>query len=139
MLPLPRHRNNINYKVPKQPVDGQWTKEMDAKRKAEQAKIDVATPLTEEENQEKEELMSQGFASWNKRDFQQFVKSCERWGRDNMDQISQEVDSKTPEEVRQYAEVFWEQGADNLASWTNVIEQIERGEQKIQRRMEIRK
>lgn len=68
-------------------------------RKEEQRKIDEAEVLSEEEVQEKEELLKQGFSNWNKRDFNQFIKANEKYGRDDIDGISKEVEGKTPEEV----------------------------------------
>jgi SWI/SNF-related matrix-associated actin-dependent regulator of chromatin subfamily A member 5 len=76
---LNRYRNQINYKVPKDPAKEVWTDEDEADRKAEQEKINVAIPLTDEEIQEKEDLMKQGFENWNKRDFTQFIKACEKY------------------------------------------------------------
>ena len=37
---------------------------------------------------------------WNKRDFNQFIKANEKYGRDDIDKISREVEGKTPEEVK---------------------------------------
>ena len=42
-----------------------------------------------------------GFTNWSKRDFNQFVKACAEYGRDDIDAISKEIDGKTPEEVKQ--------------------------------------
>lgn len=54
--------------------------ELEAERLAEQKLIDEAEPLTEEEQAEKEQLISEGFENWSKRDFQQFVKALESHG-----------------------------------------------------------
>lgn len=40
-----------------------------------------------------------GFTNWSKRDFNQFVKACAEYGREDVDAISKEIDGKTPEEV----------------------------------------
>ena len=40
----------------------------------------IAEPLTEEELLEKDELISQGFENWSRRDFQQFVRALETYG-----------------------------------------------------------
>ena len=40
----------------------------------------IAEPLTEEELQEKEELIAKGFEDWSRRDFQQFVRALESYG-----------------------------------------------------------
>ena len=37
--------------------------------------------LTPEEEEEKDALRTQGFEDWTRRDFQVFVKACERYGR----------------------------------------------------------
>lgn len=44
-------------------------------------------------------MLSKGFTNWSKRDFNQFIKACEKYGRDDMDNVCQEVEGKTPEEV----------------------------------------
>lgn len=44
-------------------------------------------------------LLFQGFINWSKRDFQQFIKANEKYGRDDIESISKEVEGKTPEEV----------------------------------------
>lgn len=46
---------------------------------------------------------SQGFTIWNKRDFNQFIKANEKWGRDDIENIAREVEGKTPEEVMEYS------------------------------------
>ena len=40
---------------------------------------------------EKEQLLTQGFTIWNKRDFNQFIKANEKFGRDDIESISKEV------------------------------------------------
>ena len=44
----------------------------------------------------------QGFTNWNKRDFNQFIKACEKYGRDDIDNICKDVEGKTPQEVYIY-------------------------------------
>ena len=85
------------FKVPKNPDLGSDAEKI---RKEEQKKTDQAEPLNEEEQAEKEELLKQGFTNWSKRDFNQFIKANERFGRDDIDSISKDVEGKTPEEVR---------------------------------------
>ena len=88
------YRKSINYKVVKNP-DGKpnWTEEDEEERKAEQLKIDSTPDLTEEEKEEMEKLLEQGFKEWNRRDFNQYTKACERFGRANIDAISREVET----------------------------------------------
>lgn len=51
--------------------------------------------------------MLQGFTMWNKRDFNQFIKANEKWGRDDIENIAREVEGKTPEEVMEYSGIFF--------------------------------
>jgi len=104
----------------------------------EQRKIDEADVLSEEEQSEKEELLAEGFNNWSKRDFNQFIKANEKYGRDDLDSISKEVEGKTPHEVMEYAKVFWER-CNELTDIERILNQIEKGEAKIQRRISIKK
>jgi SWI/SNF-related matrix-associated actin-dependent regulator of chromatin subfamily A member 5 len=86
----------LNLQVPKDPDLGADAERV---RKEEQKKIDEAEQLTDEEIAEKEDLLKQGFSNWTKRDFNQFVKANEKYGRDDIESISKEVEGKTAEEV----------------------------------------
>lgn len=83
-------------------------------------------------------VLIQGFTNWSKREFNQFIKACEKYGRDDLDNICQDVEGKTPEEVRSYSAVFWER-KDEMTDIEKIMAQIERGEAKIQRRISIKK
>uniref|UniRef100_A0A1B6LR13 Chromatin-remodeling complex ATPase chain Iswi n=1 Tax=Graphocephala atropunctata TaxID=36148 RepID=A0A1B6LR13_9HEMI len=128
-------RKTVGYKVPKNPELGS-----DASRiqKEEQRKIDDAQQLNDDEIMEKEKLLTQGFTNWTKRDFNQFIKANEKYGRDDIDNISKDVEGKTPDEVRQYSRVFWDR-CHELQDIDRIMAQIERGEAKIQRRASIKK
>merc|ERR1712096_583283 len=121
-------RQTIKYQVPNQ--EEGWEEK--------QLKIDEAKPLSEEEVQEKEQLLAEGFTNWNKRDFNQFVKANEKFGRDEIDLISKEIEGKTPEEVVEYSMVFWERCRE-LQDIERIMSQIEKGEAKILRKVTIRK
>uniref|UniRef100_T1JJZ1 Chromatin-remodeling complex ATPase chain Iswi n=1 Tax=Strigamia maritima TaxID=126957 RepID=T1JJZ1_STRMM len=129
------YRKTIGYKVPKNPDLGS-----DANRaqKEEQKKIDDSEPLNEDEGIEKEKLLTEGFTNWTKRDFNQFIKANEKFGRDDIESIAREVEGKTPEEVMEYSAVFWDR-CNELQDIERIMAQIERGEAKIQRRISIKK
>jgi hypothetical protein len=55
-----------------------------------------------------------------------------------MDARSKEIEGKTPEEVKEYAQIFWER-CNELQDIDRINAQIEKGEAKIQRRTLIRK
>jgi len=103
------YRKSINYKVPMVIVDDndESYAEKEKEREEEQKKIDEAVPLTEEEIAEKEKLLEQGFEKWGKRDFTTFIKANEKYGRENIEQIANDMDGKTLEEVQEYSKVFW--------------------------------
>ncbi|XP_069468752.1 probable global transcription activator SNF2L1 isoform X2 [Ambystoma mexicanum] len=128
------YRKTIGYKVPRNldlPNSAQVQKE-------EQKKIDEAGTLNPDETEEKEKLLTQGFTNWNKRDFNQFIKANEKYGRDDIDNIAREVEGKLPEEVIEYSAVFWER-CNELQDIERIMAQIERGEARIQRRISIKK
>ncbi|KAI9337226.1 SNF2 family N-terminal domain-containing protein [Obelidium mucronatum] len=101
-----------------------------------QEKIDNAEPLTEEELEEKAELLKIAFEHWTRKDFMSFIRSNEKYGRDNLDAISNDVEGKTPEEVRNYAQVFWLRHKD-LQDWEKYITMIERGEARIANQLKV--
>ncbi|BGP54869.1 chromatin remodeling complex Adenosinetriphosphatase [Rhodotorula sphaerocarpa] len=103
--------------------------ELEAERQAEQEAIDNAEPLTTEEKEEKEALMGQGFTDWNKRDFMSFIRGCELWGRDNYAGIQAELPHKSVEEIKEYAQVFWERYTE-LDDHERFISKIEAAESK---------
>jgi SWI/SNF-related matrix-associated actin-dependent regulator of chromatin subfamily A member 5 len=99
--------------------------------------IDEREGWTKEEEEEKEELLKEGFSAWNKKDFSIFKSACERHGRTAYDSIAQELESKTVDEVKRYSEAFWSLGASRLSNWDTIEKQIEKGESKIQKRQEF--
>merc|ERR1712079_137542 len=129
------YRNTVGYKVPLNPDLG-----VDAKKiqKDEQKKIDEAEELTEDEQIEKEDLLKEGFSNWSKRDFNQFIRLNEKYGRDDIDSICSEVEGKNAEEVKDYAKTFWER-CNELQDCDKIMASIEKGEARIQRRALIKK
>ncbi|XP_076417689.1 SWI/SNF-related matrix-associated actin-dependent regulator of chromatin subfamily A member 1 isoform X4 [Peromyscus maniculatus bairdii] len=128
------YRKTIGYKVPRNPEIPNPA----VAQREEQKKIDGAEPLTPQETEEKDKLLTQGFTNWTKRDFNQFIKANEKYGRDDIDNIAREVEGKSPEEVMEYSAVFWER-CNELQDIEKIMAQIERGEARIQRRISIKK
>lgn len=128
-------RRSLSYKVPKNTELGPEATKI---QREEQRKIDEAEALSEDEIAEKEALLGQGFTNWTKRDFNQFIKANEKYGRDDIDNIAKDVEGKFPEEVVEYSTVFWDR-CHELQDIERIMAQIERGEAKIQRRASIKK
>ncbi|KAJ2005841.1 chromatin remodeling complex Adenosinetriphosphatase [Coemansia thaxteri] len=136
------YRRQIGYKVPKSEAaedggsESSGEVQSEEARQAEQARIDSAEPLTEEETAEKESLSQLGFGSWNRRDFYSFMRALENHGRGNMSLVKHDVEGKTPEEVEAYAKVFLKRYKE-LPEADRLTAQMTKGEQKRARRNEI--
>ncbi|KAG0008550.1 hypothetical protein BGZ80_003319 [Entomortierella chlamydospora] len=133
------YRKSIGYRVPKAvgPEAANMTEEeLEEQQQQEQALIDTAEPLTEEETTEKEDLMQAGFENWSKRDFISYYKACEKFGRSNLSEIANEIEGKTLQEVKAYSKVFWKRYSE-IADHERIIAAIEKGESKIQRQSDI--
>lgn len=102
------YRKEVGYKAPLPEGDDLDLEEREQQQKEEQEAIDNAVPLTEEEQAEKEELSTQGFANWQRRDFHHFVRACEKYGRDKFAEIAEEIGTKTVKEVKEYSKIFWD-------------------------------
>merc|ERR1711971_305624 len=129
------YRQTVGYRVPLNTDLGADAKKL---QKEEQRKIDEAYDLNEDEQEEKEDLLTQGFTNWSKRDFNQFIRLHEKYGREDIDAISKEIEGKNPDEVKDYSAIFWER-CQELQDIDRIMGQIEKGEAKIQRRALIRK
>ncbi|KAI9684453.1 MAG: hypothetical protein M1829_002263 [Trizodia sp. TS-e1964] len=122
-------RKEIGYKPILADGDEHDLMDREAELEAEQKAIEEAVPLTEKEQAEKARLVDQGFATWNRRDFQQFINGAAKHGRNNYADIATEVDSKSEKEVKEYAKVFWSRYTE-IADYARYVTTIEAGEEK---------
>ncbi|KAJ0976197.1 hypothetical protein J5N97_018162 [Dioscorea zingiberensis] len=97
---------------------------------------DLVDPLTKEEQGERKQLLDEGFSTWTRRDFNAFIRACEKYGRNDVKNISSEMEDKTEEEVERYANVFNKRYKE-LNDYDRIIKNIERGEARISRKDEI--
>ena len=132
------HHKDIGYKVPLKEDGDKSLSDREADRDLDQEDIDNAVPLTEDEVAKKEAMQKQGFGNWNRRDFQQFVNGSARYGRHNYTGISEEVDSKSPEEIEVYAKAFWNRYHE-IEEWEKHIKSIEAGEERLRKTEHQRK
>lgn len=96
--------------------------------------------LSEQELNEKEKLLSEGFADWSKKDFKIFCNALEKHGRYKLENILEDVMSETGKDendIKQYYVAFWLHYR-RLSDWQKIIDKIEKGERKILRLREIR-
>ncbi|KAK8048898.1 SWI/SNF family of DNA-dependent ATPase [Apiospora phragmitis] len=123
------YRKEIGYKVPLADGDESTLEEREAERALDQQEIDDATPLTEEEQEEKAKLSTQGFGDWNRRDFQQFINGSAKYGKTSYEKMADEVDSKSPAEIKAFAKVFWQRYTE-VADYNKYLQVIETGEER---------
>ncbi|KAH9179701.1 SNF2 family N-terminal domain-containing protein [Lactarius sanguifluus] len=94
-------------------------------------------PLTEEELQEKEELIAQGFEDWSRRDFQQFVRALESYGwTEDFELLASEIQDKTPQDVAAYYPVFRKKWKE-LSEHPRIAARIAEGEAKRNKRSNL--
>ncbi|KAL4788181.1 SNF2 family N-terminal domain-containing protein [Aspergillus varians] len=122
----------IGYKAPVPEGPEEELSEREAERDLEQQEIDNAVPLTEDEQAKKAEMSEEGFSTWNRRDFQQFINGSAKFGRTDYVGIATEVDSKEPDEVEEYAEVFWKRYTE-IQDYTKYLRVIDQGEEKLRK------
>ncbi|CAH0004805.1 unnamed protein product [Clonostachys byssicola] len=126
------YRKEIGYKVPLPDGEEENLSEREAERAEAQKVIDEAEPLTEDERQEKEELSTQGFGDWSRRDFTSFINASAKCGRNDLDGISDEIENRTTSEVKAFAKVFWQRYKE-ISDYQKYIKIIEDGEERTRR------
>lgn len=132
-----RQQVAIKEKSESKPSGSDAKEEEEEKVVVDGPEIDEREGWTRAEENEKEELLKEGFSTWNKKDFSIFKSACERHGRTAYESIAQELESKTADEVKRYSEAFWSLGPSRLSNWDTIEKQIEKGESKIQKRQEF--
>jgi len=126
------YQKEIGYKATVAEGTDEDLEEREADQQLEQTEIDNAVPLTDEERERKLVMQEEGFAYWNRRDFQQFINGSAKFGRTDYVGISTEVDSKDPDEIEEYAKVFWKRYHE-IADYDKHIKSIEAGEEKLRK------
>lgn len=86
----------------------------------------TAVPLTEEEQEEKQQLNASGFSNWTRADYFAFIRGSEKHGRHSYAEIA-EIVGKPEDNVRAYAQVFWER-IEELPDFDRIVKNIEKGE-----------
>lgn len=95
----------------------------------------VRSLLPEELAQEKNELLDEGFGFMSRSQFFLFVKSCTKFGREDLQSIATEMELPL-DTVTAYSKAFWEYGPTELKTneWERSITAIEMGEAKLEKR-----
>lgn len=98
------------------------------KLKIEQQKIQGVVPLTEEEYKRKDELLSETFHTWSRRDFTNFIHSCAKFGRHNYKKVAESLGQDVLE-IERYTKKFW-LSYEEIDGYEKYIAQIESSEKK---------
>lgn len=109
-----------------------YRKKLEARRTGKFDEEEDFGELTDAEERLKDKLLEQGFSNWSRREFNQFVKACERHGRKDTATIAAEIETKTEKEVKSYLQAF-KQNHQRINGWERLIERIEKGEEKLAR------
>ena len=109
-------------------VDGEYLTEKQLIAK-EQNAINNAEEFTEEEKILKEQLISQAFTNWSKRDFSLLMQLVTKLGRSNYKEISSKLQNKSEEEVETYLEVFFKKFKE-VENYKKIMSKIEEQENK---------
>lgn len=128
----------IGYKAQLPDGPEEELSDREAERDLEQQEIDNAVPLTEDDQTKKAKMSEEGFSTWNRRDFQQFINGSAKFGRNDFAGIATEVDSKEPDEVEEYADVFWQRYTE-IQDYPKYLRVIEQGEEKVRKMNHQRK
>ena len=127
-----------HYEVRKALYDRRYApdEEREAFERQMKEAADAAPPLTAEQHEEREKLLSEGFATWSKKDLANFVRGLEEFGRSDLPAVATFVEGKSPKEVAQYAVSFFERYAE-IKDWEKLMRRIEAGEARLARRLEL--
>lgn len=67
----------------------EWLKYQDNPESYMNAGKELPQEFSEADLQKKDNLLKEGFASWNKRDFFKFINMCEIYGRSNFEMYNE--------------------------------------------------
>lgn len=126
------YKKQTGYKATLKKGSAKDLEKRELEQKLEQEEIENSRPLTEEEKELKEELLTQGFTNWNRKDFIHFIAVSTKHGRNAISMIAAEFDDKSIDEIREYARKFW-LSYKEIDGFEKYINQIELGEEKVQR------
>jgi len=81
--------------------------------------------FTIEDDEKREKLISEGWPTWNKKDFFIFIKMAETYGRapESFEYYRTGLPYKTAEEIQDYSKAFWK-NYKQIENWNKYIDRI---------------
>ena len=98
-----------------------------------QQDVEIPPLLSEEMQNEKKDLLSEGFIGWSRTNYTSFTKACAKHGRSETTKIASEI-GKSESEVIEYSDAFWgEIGKKRFSEheYDRVANLVAKGEKKI--------
>eukprot|EP00944_MAST-04C_sp_MAST-4C-sp1_P014672 g14672.t1 len=123
--------------------EGEFVPTANENVESEAEKLQLQLDALEQDNtleDERKQLLQEGFGSWNRRDYRAFISALEKFGRKDKDSVILDVEQNTGKaasEVSDYFDVFLKR-SEEIGEWPKVLARIERGEKKIVLRNEIK-
>ena len=87
------------------------------------SKGETLSPLSEDQQAEKEELLNTGFPDWTKVEYYAYIRGCEKFGPKCFKEIAQTIGTKSETQVTLYGKAFWERGPIVLEDWDKIKEE----------------
>jgi len=102
----------------------------------ENEELPRAEEFTEKDAEKRQKLILQGWPGWNKKDFFNFVRMGEKYGRDaggNFENFREALHLKLADEIENYSAAFWKNYA-SIENGHKYVERIVKGEAEIEKR-----
>lgn len=93
--------------------------------------------LSGEEQSRKKTMLGEGFATWTRKDFGNFVRAMCTYGKHDLTRISEAVE-RSEDEVRTYSDVFWQRYKE-VPEYEKIISQVEKAEMLMKRNEVVKK
>ncbi|MCQ2817040.1 MAG: SNF2-related protein [archaeon] len=122
-----------------------WKEYLENKTKKEnessgtkESKDSIPEKFTKDDEKYREELLSEGFKNWTKKDFSNFLRGAEENGLENAELLCNIVKTKTLEEVEIYIKTFKEK-IRNYPNGNKIMSRINKFEQEKNKNIEYQK
>lgn len=81
-------------------------------------------------------MVEQGFSSWKKKHFTQFINAMAQYGPENLEALANAITGKEAEEVVRYSQVFWLR-CHELLNFEEIMSKLKRPELVKERRSKL--
>jgi len=116
---------------------------VEKEEKKEAFTLDTLPPLLNEDQiEEKNRLLAEGFADWSRHHFNAFIKASGKYGRSNYAKIANDV-GKPVSAIQTYSEAFWDEnfGKKRFTNhdYERHVKTVEKGERRLEERKSLQR